>query len=99
MEVALGVYFVAAVSACAVSSCDSCFVFSFSGFATFLPAPAAPVDFECADAASYVASAAGAVSLLVFAAAHVAFAAAGGGGGFPPVAFVAVATCCICGRC
>ena len=68
-------------------------VFSFSGFATFLPAPAALVDFECADAASYVASAAGAVSLLVFAAAHVAFAAAaaGGGGGFPPVAFVAAA--------
>ncbi|CAD6211489.1 unnamed protein product [Miscanthus lutarioriparius] len=59
-------------------------VFSFSGFATFLPAPAALVDFECADAASYVASAAGAVSLLVFA-------AAAGGGGFPPVAFVAAA--------
>ena len=56
----------------------------FSVFSTFLPAPAALVDFECADAASYVASAAGAVSLLVFA-------AAAGGGGFPPVAFVAAA--------
>jgi hypothetical protein len=60
-----------------------------SDFATFLPAPAALVEFECADAASPVASAAGAVSLLFFATAHVAF--AGGGGGFPPVAFVAAA--------
>jgi hypothetical protein len=37
-----------------------------SDFATFLPAPAALVEFECADAASPVASAAGAVSLLFF---------------------------------
>jgi len=87
MEVAMGVYSVAAVSACVVSSCDSCFLFSFSGFATF-PASVALVDSECADAASLVASAAGAVSLLVFAAAHVAFAAASA---VQPVAFVAAA--------
>ena len=84
----MGVYFVAAVSACAVSSCDSfCFVLSFSGFATF-QAPAALVDSECADAVSLVASAADAVSLLVLAAAHVGFAAASA---VPPVAFVAAA--------
>lgn len=84
MEVALGVYSVAADSVCAVSSCDSsCFLSSFSGFATF-PAPAALVDSESA-----VASAAGDVSLLVLAAGQdVAFAAAAA---VPPVAFVATA--------
>lgn len=83
MEVALDVYSAAADSACAVSSCDSCFAFSFSGSATF-PASASLVDLGCADAASLVPSAAGgAVSLLFLAAAHVPFAAASP---VPPVA-------------
>lgn len=82
----MGVYSVAADSACVVSYCDS-FVSSFSGFAT-LPASAVLVDSECAHVASLAPSAAGAVSLLVLAAAHVALAAASA---VPPVASVATA--------